>query len=44
MKNILPLLLSVLMLQGCLTSSGISVPTRNAIAELDRILETYNLL
>ena len=39
MKNILPLLLSVLMLQGCLTSSGISVPTRNAIAELDRILE-----
>ena len=40
MKNILPLLLSVLMLQGCLTSSGISVPTRNAIAELDRILET----
>lgn len=40
MKNILPLLLSVLMLQGCLSSSGISVPTRNAIAELDRILET----
>ena len=40
MKNILPILLSVLMLQGCLTSSGISVPTRNAIAELDRILET----
>ena len=33
-------MLSVLMLQGCLTSSGISVPTRNAIAELDRILET----
>ena len=39
MKSILPLLLSVLLLQGCLTPSGISVPTRNAIAELDRILE-----
>lgn len=39
MKNILPLLLSALLLQGCLTLSGISVPTRNAIAELDRILE-----
>lgn len=40
MKNILPLLLSALLLQGCLTPSGISTPTQNAIAELDRILET----
>ena len=39
MKNILTLLLSVFVLQGCLAPSGISVPTRNAIDELDRILE-----
>ena len=40
MKNAMTLLLLVLVLQGCLTSSGISVPTRRAIAELDRVLET----
>ena len=38
MKSVFPFLL-LLFLQGCLASSDFSVPTRNAILELDRILE-----